>query len=321
MSLSSTDVSSSEEEASFEAVVYTSDELLKIGLRLVNYTVRRIKRATRKTNIERFVGHFGGKPDVISLIWEDLQLTDNEEAKIGKDDLFIDHYLMALHALKRYPTELEREAAFDISHAYGRDWVWFFVYKIRCLKYDKILWPEDNFGDDLWVITVDGTHCWIQEPRHESWSMDTRYFSHKFGKAALNYELGIALSTSRLVWMNGPFPAGESDNKTFKTRGLMKKLEETGKRGIADGGYPGHPQLLSTPNNHDSKAVKKFKSRALKRHEKFNGMTKTFGCLSGRFRHSIDRFTHCFEAVCVICQYQLENGEPLYDIMIEELLK
>ncbi len=313
--------SESSDDESFEAVVYTPDELLNIGLRLVNYRTRRIKRAKRKTNVERFVGHFGSKPHVVALIWEDLQLTDNNEARVEPKDLFWEHFLMALHALKRYPTELEREAIFDISHAWGRDWVWFYVYKIRCLKYEKILWPADNFGDDLWVITVDGTHCWIQEPKHDTWSMDTRYFSHKFGKAGMNYELGIALSSSRLVWMNGPFPAGEADNKTFKVRGLKAKLEATNKRGIADGGYPGHPKVLSTPNKHDSKAVKKFKSRALKRHEKFNGMTKNFDCLSGRFRHSVDRFTHCFEAVCVICQYQLENGDPLYDIMIEELFQ
>ena len=173
----------------------------------------------------------------------------------------------------------------------------------------------------MWVITVDGTHCWIEEPKHPTWSIDTDYFSHKFGKAGVNYELGISLSTNALVWMNGPFPAGESDNKTFKNRGLKAKLESLGKRGIADGGYPGHPKLLSTPNNHDSKQVKKFKSRALKRHEAFNGMTKRFDSLNGRFRHSVDRFGSCFEAVCVLCQYMLENGEPLYDIMIKELFE
>ena len=116
--------------------------------------------------------------------------------------------------------------------------------------------------------------------------------------------------------MNGPFKAGESDKKSFKERGLLAKLQSLGKRGIADGGYTGYPEL-SIPNAHDSPEVYKFKSRTLKRHETFNGMTKNFDCLSGRFRHSVDRFKNCFEAVCVICQYQLENGQPLYDILVE----
>ena len=42
--------------------------------------------------------------------------------------------------------------------------------------------------------------------------------------------------------------------------------------------------------------------------------------LDGRFRHSIKRFEDCFEAVCVICQYQIENGYDLYDILIEDML-
>jgi hypothetical protein len=136
-----------------------------------------------------------------------------------------------------------------------------------------------------------------------------------------NYELGIGLFKNQLVWMNGPFKAGESDNGTLKKRGLKAKLEAAGKRGIDDSGYPGHPELLSTPNNHDFKAVKKFKSRALKWHEKFNGMTKNFDCLSGCFFHSVEQFSQCFEVICVICQYQLEMGDPLYDVLIEGLLE
>ena len=117
--------------------------------------------------------------------------------------------------------------------------------------------------------------------------------------------------------MNGPFPAGNSDQHVFKRKGLRIKLQETGKSAIADGGYGRFPTLLSTPNSHDSKEIRRFKSRALKRHEKFNGMTKTFDCLSGRFRHGEERFKTCFEAVCVICQYQCELENPLYDILIE----
>jgi hypothetical protein len=121
--------------------------------------------------------------------------------------------------------------------------------------------------------------------------------------------------------MNGPFKAGTNDVKIFKQKGLKQKLRETGKKGIGDGGYGGHTAQLSHLNSHDSKEVKTFKGRALKRHERFNGYTKVFDCLSGRFRHSVDRFANCFEAVCVICQYQMENGNDLYDIHIEDMVK
>lgn len=301
-------------------MVLTADEIMKHGLKLVKYTRRRIKRAKTIRNIERFKGHFGSQPVVVAQIWEDLQTTQVVEARVPPVDLHLDHFLMAMHHLKRYPTELEREPLFDIDHHKGRDWVWFYVEKIQQLKKEKIVWPADDFGPDIWVLTVDGTHCMIQEPAHPIWSQDRMYFSHKYGKAGVNYELGIALYESKLIWMNGPFRAGESDNRIFKRYGLKAKLNATGKRGIGDGGYTGHPKLLSTPNYHDSEAVKLFKSRALKRHETFNGMTKNFDCLSGRFRHNQDKFALCFEAVCVICQYQCELTDPLYDIIIEGMV-
>ena len=186
------------------------------------------------------------------------------------------------------------------------------------LKAVKITWPDNIFGDDILAINVDGTHCWIQEPQHPTLSMDSDYFSHKYGKAGLNYELEVSIFESRLVWMNGPFPAGSNDMKVFKKpEGLKAKLRVVGKRAIGDGGFSGHPKEINSPNAHDSLEVKTFKGRALKRHKKFNGYTKNFDCLKGRFRHSVDRFKCCFEAVCVICQYQMENGSPLYEVLIE----
>jgi hypothetical protein len=312
------DVSTDDDEDDEELLVYTANKILKIGLLLVGFRRRRIRRAKKKTNVERFRGHFGSNPNVCAQIFEDLQTTNVEEARVPPVSRNVQYFLMAMHHLKRYPTEVEREAIFDISHMWGRDWCWYYVEKMQALKAVKITWPEDNFGDDIWGLTVDGTHCWIQEPQHPTWSMDSDFFSHKYGKAGLNYELGISIFESRLVWMNGPFPAGSNDLKVFKKpEGLKAKLRAVGKRAIGDGGYRGHTKEINTPNAHDSKEVKTFKGRALKRHEKFNGYTKNFDCLKGRFRHSVDRFACCFEAVLVICQYQMENGSPLYEVLIE----
>jgi hypothetical protein len=299
--------------------INSPDEMLTKGLRLAGYKRRRRNRVKKETNIERFKAIFGSSPAVVAAIWEDLQLTEIPEAHVHENDRNIKYFLIALHHLKRYPTEYEREAMFDVSLMWGRDWCWFFVEKIQALKTQKIGWPEDNFGGDIFAITVDGTHCWLQEPQHATWSQDSRYFSHKYGKAGLAYELGISISESKLVWLNGPFMAGKNDVQIFQ-KGLKQKLQTAGKMAIGDGGYTGHPYQCSTPNNHNSSSLSKFKSRALKRHERFNGLTKAFNCLSGRFRHSVDRFTNCFEAVCVICQYQVEMDCPLFEVLIEELM-
>jgi hypothetical protein len=198
-----------DDETIADAKIYTADGLLLLGLQLVGYTKRRIGRAKTATNIERFKFHFGSTPTVCLLIWEDLHTTENPKAFFPPKKRNINHLLMALHHLKGYPTEIEREAMFDISpQYYARDWVWYFVEKIQALKAEKIYLLDDEFGDDIWIMTVDGTHCWIHEPKHPTWSQDSKYYSHKYAKAGINYELGISLTENRLLWMNGPFPAG-----------------------------------------------------------------------------------------------------------------
>ena len=133
------------------------------------------------------------------MIWEDLQTTEVEEARIPAEHLKVEYFLMAMHHLKRYPTEIKREGRFDILSKWGRDKVWYYVEKIQALKAQKIVWPDDTFGDDIWVQTVDGTHCWLREPQHGVWSQDPEWYSHKCNKAGVNYELGISISQNRLV--------------------------------------------------------------------------------------------------------------------------
>lgn len=303
-------------------VILTADEILMHGLKYVGYTDRRIARVkTEKTNIDRFVGHFGSTPVVVATIWEDLQRTQVYLARVPPEHLSIDNLLMAMHFLKRYPTELEREAIFDVSASWGRDNAWYYLERVQALKAEKIIWPADNFGDDIWVLTVDGIHSWTSEPGHPEWSQDRTFYSHKHGKAGLDYELGISIATQHLVWMNGPFRAGLNDKAVFaQPGGLKAKLRAMGKKGIGDNGYTGHHEQVSTPNSHDSKEVALFKSRALKRHEKFNGLIKNFGCFQGRFHHNRARFKIAFEAVCVICQYQIESDKYLFDVLIDGMI-
>jgi hypothetical protein len=113
--------------------------------------------------------------------------------------------------------------------------------------------------------------------------------------------------------LNGPFRAGKGDLDTFQNHGLKDKIP-AGKKAIADKGYIGESEKVSFANSHDSDEIRNFKGRARARHEGFNGRIKNFKCLDERFRHGIPKFKICFEAVCVICVYQMDNGSPLYDV-------
>jgi hypothetical protein len=131
------------------------------------------------------------------------------------------------------------------------------------------------------------------------------------------YELAIAVYDSRLVRINGPFLAGTSDIDVFrKPNGLLSKIPK-GKRVIADRGYSGEANICSIRNPMDSKDLKEMKNRALAKHEVFNGRLKDFGILDQRFqsnRDSLNKHKCVFEACCVLQQYDVEDGHPLFKV-------
>ena len=47
---------------------------------------------------------------------------------------------------------------------------------------------------------VDGTDFWICEPK--PFAKD--FYSHKFAKAGLCYQVGVCIQTGLIVWINGP---------------------------------------------------------------------------------------------------------------------
>jgi hypothetical protein len=299
----------------------TASQMLFFGLQMF-FTERRIKNTKyRSTNVLRFVKKFGISPTTACFVYEDLQKTKNDLARINDpSDKTLLFFLAAVYMLKKYPTEDDLESTLDYSPRYISRKVWEYVEKIQLLKSEVICWPDDLSKDDIFVITVDGTHIWIKEPGHPEFSQDRKAYSHKLNKAGRSYELGIALDGG-LVWMNGPYPAGTSDITIFRMEnGLKDRLEALGKKAIGDFGYRAEPKFVSYPNSHDSKSVKLFKARATKRHENFNGMMKEFAILSGRFRHDEEKLKLAFEASAVLCQYKLENELPLYHVLIQAVV-
>jgi hypothetical protein len=303
-------------------VIYMLDEILTIGLQLMKYSEKKINKWKRTRKLDQFNFHYGSFPIVVATIWEDLQTTSIDEAHVPPNKLNINYFLMAMHFLKMYPKEMQKESIWSLDRQTCRDWIWFYVEKIRALKAEKIKWPDDNFKDDIWAITVDGIHTKTNKPMHPTLSFDKEYFSFKYGRSGLSYELGIAIAHQKCVWMKGPNKPGVyNDIKACTDLGLLEKLKATGKRAIGDSAYSGYPDIISTENpHHNPPAVIEFKRRALSRHENFNNLLKRFDCLSGTFRHGVSRLGDCFDAVVVICQYQIESTSPLYDVLIQDIL-
>ena len=370
--------------------IYTTDTVLFNGLLLVGFDADRQKRAKRSTNLQRFIDHFGSRPNVYAQMIADMQTTDIEEARV--DEKFdLENFLMGIHFLKIYPRQSEQESTFKCCKATAKKWAWFYARKIQAMKRVKvralpdfsfphrrkyhttnspllflfipcmypgrflpnprtypgrflrnprtirtasqIVWPEKwtpinpgLFDDttEIYLVSVDGVHCKTHEFYHPTSSKNPKLYSHKFNQAALAYEVALSLWENKCVHINGPFQASVHDKAIFtddgvdadgKPKGLQKKMPK-GKKAIGDNGYRGHPGVLSTPNTHDAPAVRSFKGRARARQEAFNARLKVFRCLEDTFRHDMELHQICFEAVAVICQYQLENGSPLFEAAV-----
>jgi hypothetical protein len=119
-------------------VVYSCDEILERGLLAVGIVDP--STACRDSNLDSFHSHYGSNPIVYAQIWEDLQTTEIEEAKISGAvaNTGLDYFLMEIHFLKCYPTEQQQVSRFRVSDRTVREWTWFFLKKVQALKSEKV---------------------------------------------------------------------------------------------------------------------------------------------------------------------------------------
>ena len=253
-----------------------------------------------------------------------MQETALVDAKVDAKDLDLDNLLMSIYFLRNYRTYEDMERAFGPCPNTIRKWVWFFLRKIAALKAEKIVWPEEwndpkNPRLPHFLLSVDGTHTRCYERQTADYNRDPGYYSHKFRSAGYGWEIGMSLWEDRCISVRGPYPAARNDKTIFREY-LMGKLQHLGKRGIADNGYSANDikDVLSLPNTHDAPQVLDLKRRARARHESFNRRLKAFNILEHTFRSNgpdkDDRQKVAFEAVAVIIQMQMENGQPLFEI-------
>jgi hypothetical protein len=313
-------------------VLLTSDEVLAYGLLAMGFSEKRILRVKKEKNFSRFRSHYVGHPKVYADLLYRLQVTDIPEAHLdfsilGKDKT-IKYFFMGIYLLASYPTEERAESAFSFgpSDRTYRTHAWAIVEKIAALFPDIIVWPDQwinpanpDAGETRFIITVDGTHCKIEEPTFDDFAENKKFYSHKFKSAGLDYEVALSIFEPKCVWIAGPYPAGKNDISVFRHKLKARMLEAreasgVDYQGIGDRGYRGESELLTVPSSVDTDEVKEFKGRALARQETFNSRLKCFDCLDERFRHGIEKHALCFRACVVIVQLQMNNGFCIFSV-------
>ena len=140
------------------------------------------------------------------------------------------------------------------------------------------------------------------------------WWSHKFKKPAVRYEVCVSIQSGDIVWVNGPWRAGRyPDISIFREGGLKDLLEASDERAKADLGYCGEPLRIDLPLEGTEDMIL-AKKRARMRHETCNKRFKNWACMDTNFRHGVALHRDCMYAIAVLTQLAIENGEPLFDL-------
>ena len=193
------------------------------------------------------------------------------------------------------------------------------IAALKALKIKMNIHEMANPDGPDFVLTVDGVDFRKAERKHPTLPQDNKDCSHKFRHAAFRYEVAIDIWESKIRWISGPHRGGKPDKSIASEKGGLLERVPQGKLVIADGGYNVEDsklkEKLALPRPTDSKQVNNFKSRARLRHETLNSRLKNFEALFAHsFRQGEIAHKHVFEAVCVIVQYQMDNGAELFAV-------
>ena len=206
------------------AKAFTEDEFIALGLDTAN--IPNWSNHQKATQCLRFRENYGCDSKTCAEMWSDFKLLGD----IDKSSKPL-HLLIALHYLWKNAREQELCQFFGYNsrnavchHAKT------YTEKIQTLLQLKMLTFTESDDGFIYFMTVDGTHCPIQEPRPFSkiWS------SHKFGgDAGVNYEVGLSINKDKLIWLYGPIPAGLKNDLSVAREKLIPKVRQHAHRTLA----------------------------------------------------------------------------------------
>lgn len=319
--------------------LFEADYLLEYGLRVVGHGLV----GANHENHLNFKAAYGVSPRACVALWQDMWDSQHPEITIGPG-ASLDHFFWCLHFIRAYPLERNMAGYLRANRRGMMRRVKEYVTMISLMKDQKIKLPRvntdvqlflnlppaddetdpndaaarlddnDNNNDatedeaaNLFFLTVDGTDCPINEPT----PFNRNWMSHKFKGPAIKYEIGVSLEGD-ISWVSTPYRGSVHDSTIFR-RALRLAIPE-GYCVIVDSAYGQQDDKVAPVTDYDDKEVAIFKKRALARHETCNKRLKDFKVTSHHFRHGLPFHSVCFNAVAVACQYNIENGEPLFDL-------
>ena len=308
------------------------DKVLEMGLEYVR--VFKVQQDNMSENFrqEIFCWHYGSTSLDLAEMWYDLQQGEYEGASLDVKENSFSGFKMFMTAhffLWTYPKNAGLTATrfrHAIKNCKGSP-LWNWIRKIAALLPKKIYWDKsvERPEASAFVGSIDCTDCRVWEPRaHHHMNIDKSYFSEKFNHAGYKYEIVLHLLKPKCMDIVGPEKASKHDMKVFRQKTKQRMLDmPAGKMLIADSIYkvgkkPEHQDeigMFAIPSSADPAELRRFKSRARARHESFNGRLKFFRFLKDIYNGTdMEKHGEAFRAICVIVQYQMDNGSPIFEI-------
>lgn len=158
------------------------------------------------------------------------------------------------------------------------------------------------------MLSIDGTDIRVPEKGPDWWS-------HKFKKSAVRYEVGVGIKTGDICWFSGPYQAGVWPDVEIFRASLVSFLDPY-ERVEADDGYIGEaPLRVMCPGCVTCPAGRKdMMKKVRERQETVNKRLKQWNILVKTYIHDILDHRDVFASICVLTQLAIENGEPLFQV-------
>lgn len=116
--------------------------------------------------------------------------------------------------------------------------------------------------------------------------------------SCMQYELGVAICSPRIVWSNGPFLTSVHDitvfhggmvNRSEWGEGVLCNQFPIGVKCVGDSGHGGKPNIILVKKQEHSMKLQRFIKHALSRHESLNKRIKDFKIMNNQFCY--EKFT------------------------------
>ena len=188
--------------------------------------------------------------------------------------------------------------------------VYYLSYFTILLKRFQILFNNRHKKDRYieCLLSVDGTGFQITERGCE-------WYSFKFKKSGLRYEVGLSIVGGEICWISGPYQPGLYNDLEIFWASLATYLDPF-ERVEADDRYVGEaplrvkcPACVTIPEEREH-MMKRVRSRQ----ETINRRFKQWKILKQIFRHDIQVHRDVFASIAVITQLAINNGEALFSV-------